>query len=211
MPDVPSPPDKPQKPVRPRGLGRKRKNPGALRAYEAAEKARIDRRAQVFSMRCQGLYFRDIAEKLNLSLAQCHEDFEKGRQQYSFESVEQERALFNARMDLNHARLNADIARLQEIIQKHRELGEGGHIGSARIVVEAVNCRAGIMAEQRQIAIARLKMNGGDAPSKVEIAGKDGGPIQYGPVIMIPPERDDGSSIDGVAEPVLDASGKLDS
>lgn len=45
--------------------------------------------------------------------------------------------------------------------------------------------------------------------SQVELSGRDGGPIQYGPVIMIPPERPDDSGV-GEALAVGDVSPEQD-
>lgn len=171
MSDTPKPPpDKPAKPVRPRGRGNHRSGP----RFDLAEKNRTDRRAEVFGMRVAGMLFKDIAAKLNLSIGQTHDDFEKARAEYSLESIEALRAVFNARMDQNHARLNANIAKLNDIISRHAEIvanSKDGCVASARIVVEASACKAGLMAEQRQTAIAVMKMNGAEAAMKVNVTG----------------------------------------
>lgn len=167
-------PSKQVRPVRPRGLGRRKKDPLAQGDYAIVEKTRVDRRAEVFGLRTEGVHWRVISEKLNLSIGQCMADFEKARAEYSLESIEQLRAVFNARMDLNHARLNANIAKLNDIIQRHAEIvstSKDGCVASARIVVEASACKAGLMAEQRMTALAVMKMNGAEAALKVEHSG----------------------------------------
>jgi hypothetical protein len=111
---------------------------------------RAERRDQVIDLRVAGLTYRAIAQKLNVSLAVVHGDFDRAVRERPTEGIEQLRA-------------TADEI-LRAVLEGHVERARAGDDKSAHVVIKAVATHA--------------KIFGYEAPQKVEMTGKDGGPIE---------------------------------
>lgn len=116
----------------------------------AAAAEREDRRAKAVRLRIHGLNIREIAAQLGIGHSQAHEDVTRGLAERGEHTRDELRQLSNGVLDA--------------VVQGHLQRAKLGQVQSAQVVVKAVAVHA--------------RINGYEAPKLVEVAGKDGGPIQ---------------------------------
>jgi hypothetical protein len=126
------------------------------KGHDARRLRAADRRALVLDLRRSGESFRTIAERLRTPLSTVHKDYDRAlsaARALESTEAEQQRAL-----DL--LRLDRWLSRLAPFC----EAGSPAHVGMALRVLER-----------------RARLLGLDAPSnqRLEVAGRDGGPIEF--------------------------------
>jgi hypothetical protein len=117
---------------------------------DAADVARVDRRSEALRLRVSGHSFRAIARLLGVSVRQAHVDFQQAVAERPLENVEELRAMGNEA--------------LEAVLEGHLSAARKGDDKSAQVVIKAVAQHA--------------KINGYEAPKKLEMTGKDGGPLE---------------------------------
>ena len=139
----------PDKIKRRRGTGNRKS--GNRVKVEDAQKALYlaDRAAFVREQILAGKGYKLIAEELGVSISIVHQDHHACLIARKAEKVEELRAQYNARYEA--------------IIDGHLEYAVSGNVKSAEIVLKATALAA--------------KLNGAEMPQKLEVAGKNGGPI----------------------------------
>lgn len=111
------------------------------------------KRKDALDMRRQGMGYREIAKALDCSLGNAHKLVETAIAQIPVESAEDVRRI--------------ELARLDRML---RGVSKYANTGDPKAILAVV-----------KIMDRRAKYLGLDAPSKVALEGKDGGPIQFDP------------------------------
>lgn len=169
------PAPKPGRPSRPRGGARKLTSDSLRKKGE-----REDLENEALGLMLEGKTVGVIAKTLDIGYSTAHDWIVRASRRYSVEKAEDRRAVALARIEKS-------IQRMTELIEAYQPGAIGGDVDLADVIVK---CTQTILAALDKDA----KYTGFAAPEKVEMTGKDGGPMQFAPVIMIPPERPDDST-----------------
>jgi DNA-binding CsgD family transcriptional regulator len=119
----------------------------------------------------------ELARELGISEVQVRLDIKNALARIGVDNAQELRAVEHERLERRVARGEASIARLDAIIVEFEAQAKAGDPDAADIVVKAEQAKTKVDNGLRQNGESLRKLFGLDAPTKTELTGKDGGPI----------------------------------